>query len=53
MVGAAGAVAAGFVLGWVGYAGLALTALVFVVATAALVPVAWPRRAATAAASAN
>jgi MFS family permease len=44
MVGAVGAITAGFVLGWIGYAGLALTALVLVVATSALAPIAWPRR---------
>ncbi|MFG6476426.1 MFS transporter [Microbacterium sp. P06] len=44
MVGAAGAVAAGFVLGGIGYGGLALTALAFVIATAALLPIAWAGR---------
>jgi MFS family permease len=44
IVGAGGAVAAGFVLGAIGYGGLALTALVLVVATAVLAPIAWPPR---------
>jgi MFS family permease len=44
MVGAVGAIAAGFVLAAVGYSGLALGALVVVVATTVLVPLAWPRR---------
>ena len=38
MVGAVGAITAGFVLGGIGYGGLALAALAVVVATAVLVP---------------
>ena len=53
IVGAGGAIAAGFVLGAIGYAGLALGALVLVVGTAALAPIAWQRRARSGAASAD
>lgn len=38
IVGAAGAVAAGAVLGWIGYGGLALVVMVFVAAAALLAP---------------
>jgi MFS family permease len=44
MVGGIGAIAAGFVLGWIGYGGLALAALLLCVAPAVLAPIAWPRR---------
>lgn len=38
IVGAGGAIAAGAVLGWIGYGGLALVVMVFVAATALLAP---------------
>lgn len=40
IVGAVGAIAAGFVLGWIGYGGLALVALILVVVPAVLLPLA-------------
>jgi MFS family permease len=47
IVGAVGAVAAGFILGWIGYGGLALVVGIAVVAVVALAPVGRiPRRAA-------
>ncbi|MFG6401710.1 MFS transporter [Microbacterium sp. P04] len=53
IVGASGAITAGLLLGAIGYAGLALAALLVVAATVALVPIAWTGRTASAPASAT
>ena len=45
MVGAAGAILAGVVLGWIGYGGLALVVGILVVAVVALAPWGRDRRA--------